>query len=307
MSKGRLRSGAVYFLGIVTALAACQQGPRSAPQPNVVARINDRVIEVRDVEAEIAARAPGFRGQQYRAMAKREELVESMVGFEVLAAEAERRGFGRDPKVVRSHRQEMVAALLRSEIDEKLRAEEVTEAEVEKRYRERAAEFEVPEQVRVSQIVVADQGRARKVVGLARAARKAQPAEDQRAFRELVMKHSEDAATRVRGGEVGTLTRQSAGQPLAVLDAALALKAAGEVSDAVHGPAGFHILKLMERTPASIRPLSEVRSRVVQELVGERRSRKMEELVASLRARVVTELYREELAKVRIADKPAQP
>jgi hypothetical protein len=306
ISDRRLASGAV-FLFVAVALGACPQRERLAPQPNIVARINDRVIEVRDVEAEIAARAPGFRGQQYQAMGKRKELLEAMVGFEVLAAEAERRGFGRDPIVMRSHKHEMVAAMLRAEIDEKLRPGEVTDADVDKRYRERAAEYEIPEQVRVSQVVVADEGRARKVVGLARAARKGPPAEDQRAFRELVMKYSEDAATRVRGGEIGTLTRQSAGQAPAVLEAALALKDAGQLSDAVRGPSGFHILKLIERTPAAIRPLGDVRSRIVQELLGERRSRKMDELVTSLRARVVTELYPTELAKVQIPDKPAQP
>jgi peptidyl-prolyl cis-trans isomerase C len=287
-------------------LPGCRQEPEPLISPNVVARIDNRLLEIADVEAEIAARAPGYRAQQFAAPDKREELLDSMVQFQLLAAEAERRGYARDPKVVRAAQQEMVAILLRREIDEQLHATDVSDADVEKRYRERAAEFEVPEQVRVSQIMVGDMAKARKVVSLARAARRTDATEDGEAFRELVLRFSEDASTRARGGELGTLTRRSTGHAPALLDTALSLKQAGEVSNPINGPRGFHILKLIEHKPASIRPLEEVRTLVAQELLGQRRTRKIEELVSLLRARSRTDVYKEALAKVRIPDRPEQ-
>jgi peptidyl-prolyl cis-trans isomerase C len=296
-------AGAIVMIG-----SACQQTDSTVqPRPNVVARVNDQVIEVGDVQAEIARRAPGFRAGQYKTMAKREELLDSMVRFEVLAAEAQRRGYGRDPEVVRAMKEQMVAAMLREEIEQQLSAGQVSETEIENAYRRRAAEFEISEQARVSQIVVADERVARRVVRLARSGRRADPAEDQSAFRELVLRFSEDVGTRVRGGELGTITRTSTGQTPGLLDAALALRETGQVSDAVRGPRGFYIFKLIERKPATIRPLDEVRSRIVQELLGERRSRKMEELVAALRARTDIQVYKDELTKVQLPDKPAQP
>jgi parvulin-like peptidyl-prolyl isomerase len=298
---------ALVAVAAATIVIGCRRTSDPTPPPNVVARINDRVILVRDVEAEIAARAPGFRAQQYKPMAKREELLESIVTFEVLGAEAERRGYGRDPRVIRTMKEQMVSTMLQQEIEQQLSASQVSEKEIEDAYRRRAAEFELPEQARVSQIVVRDERMAWKVVRLARSGGRRNPADDQKSFRDLVLRFSEDSATRVRGGELGTLTRQSAGQTPALLDAALALTERGAVSDPVRGPHGFHILKLIERTPATIRPLNEVRSRIVQELLGERRSQKTEEFVAALRARAEIKLYKEELAKLQLPDKPTQP
>jgi parvulin-like peptidyl-prolyl isomerase len=120
------------------------------------------------------------------------------------------------------------------------------------------------------------------------------------------LRFSEDSASRIRGGELGTFTRGSTAYSSALLDAAFALEKKGQVSDVVKSPEGFHVLKLIEHAPATIRPLREVRERIVQELLGEQRRQKMEELVASLRARARTEVYKEVLAKVRIPDRGEQ-
>ena len=290
---------------LVLAVGGCRAESRKHP-PNLVARVGDRIIDVRAVEAEIDDRAPGFRAAKYQSPAKREELLESMVRFELLAAEAERRGLAQDPRVVRAARKEMVAALLRKEIDEQLDPRQVDEAEVERRYRERVAEFEIPEQVRVSQILMRDPVRANKVAAQARAARRPDRDKDEQGFRDLVARFSEDPTSRARGGDVGTWTRASPA-PAALLDAALELSEVGHVSPAVQTAQGFHILKLVQRAPASTRPLSEVRGAIVQELLGTKRNQKLDQLIASLRGRARTEIFKEALATVRVPSHPSPP
>ena len=201
-------------MAVVALLSGLASGcRRPAPPPSdpeqVVARVGDVVLTVADLEAEIKLRAPGFRAQQYRSPARRAELLDSMIQREMLVAEAERRGYGRDPRVVHAMKQEMVAAMTGDDVESSIRSAAPDAGEIESYYEAHQAELERPEQVRVRQILVKDQARARMILGQARRARGPDPAADDRAFQELVTRHSEDTGSRALGGDLGTLTRQS--------------------------------------------------------------------------------------------------
>jgi hypothetical protein len=73
-----------------------------------------------------------------------------------------------------------------------VRAEDVPREEVESYYRQHERDFNKPEQVRVSEIVIKDEHKALRVAAEARAARKTHEAADQKAFAALVSKSSED-------------------------------------------------------------------------------------------------------------------
>jgi len=84
-------------------------------------------------------------------------------------------------------------------------------------------------------------------------------------FVKLVKENSEDASSKAKGGNMGTLSRAD-NLPESIRSVVFALKA-GEVSDPVRQPNGFYIFRADE---VSQRPLEQVREQLVKQLQSER-------------------------------------
>src|SRR5690606_4747154 len=83
-----------------------------------VAKVGDRVITAGDFADRLAEQSPYLRAR-YASPERRRELLDNMVRFELLALEAERKGYFERPEVRRAENRVLVEALLREEIDEK--------------------------------------------------------------------------------------------------------------------------------------------------------------------------------------------
>ncbi len=79
-------------------------------------------------------------------------------------------------------------------------------------------------------------------------------------FAEAAKKYSEDDGSKVRGGDLGTFMRGAMVKPFE--DAAFSM-AIGTVSNPVKSEFGYHLIKKFEATPASTRPLNDVRNIIV--------------------------------------------
>ena len=116
---------------------------------------------------------------------------------------------------------------------EKLMAEdiEITEDEVKSYYEENKSNFDTPESIEVSHILVEDKETAQEILD------KLKAGED---FAELAKEYSTDTATAEKGGELGFIT---SGEMVEEFEkAAFALKV-GEISDIVKTDYGYHIIK----------------------------------------------------------------
>ena len=102
--------------------------PRSVDSSEIVAKVDDAVITVSDVEARINTQT-AFGRSRYADPARRRQLVDELVQNEALAAEAARHGYDKDPDVQRAVKQQMVAKLVQKDFDSKLKAEDVPEAD----------------------------------------------------------------------------------------------------------------------------------------------------------------------------------
>jgi parvulin-like peptidyl-prolyl isomerase len=89
-------------------------------------------------------------------------------------------------------------------------------------------------------------------------------------FAELARARSDDAATRERGGDLGTFAHGA--HTRAFDDAAFALKP-GEVSDVIETEYGYHIIKLTGREPARAVRLEEAAPEIRTRLLKEKRAR----------------------------------
>jgi parvulin-like peptidyl-prolyl isomerase len=197
----------------------------------------------------------------------------------------------------------MVRRFTQEEIIDKLGPGDVTTAAVEQFYKEHASEYVRPETVRVSQILIRERAKAQKVL----AAAKALPKSDFKAFRVLVARESEDADSKQRGGDLTQFDRATPHLPPAVVKAAFALEAVGDLSDLVSTSKGFVILKLTDHRPALSRTLEEVKPEIQRRLLDGMRDRRKRELVEEARKSVRVEIDEDKLAGLDLAAALDQP
>src|SRR5262245_9875785 len=145
----------VGTLLLVGALAiGCKKGSSPVDPANTLARIGDTVISVGDFEKRVNQSPPAARARLATPEAKK-ELLDKLVRFEVLAREAEKRGLDKDVEFVDMMKQNLIQRLMARELD-KIRPEDVPKEDCEKYFNEHRNEYNQPEQVRASVIVVKD-------------------------------------------------------------------------------------------------------------------------------------------------------
>jgi peptidyl-prolyl cis-trans isomerase C len=159
----------------------------------------------------------------------------------------------------------------------------VTEDEIRNYYEQHSADFEQAEQVRAAQIVVKTAQEARNIQQQLRAGK---------SFDELARKYSLSPDAR-SGGDLGFFSRGQ--MPRQFEEVAFRLKV-NQVSDVVSTEYGFHLFKLLAKSQARKRPLSEVKRQIEQKLNGEKREQGQEEYVKMLRSKAVVKVSESTLA-----------
>src|SRR5215471_16817061 len=201
-------------LPLVLATSACKSAKIKPAQDNadlsqVVAKVEDAVITVGDFQERINKQSPFIRAR-YTTVEKKKEFLDNLIRFEVMANEARRRGYDKDPEVVRVMKQQMISKFLQKDFESKLKVEDVPDADVEKYYKDHPAEFNQKDEVRLSEIVVKDKSKADKALAEAKALPKASPiGADQKGFRDLVTKYSEDEDSKSRGGDLSFIDKEN--------------------------------------------------------------------------------------------------
>jgi peptidyl-prolyl cis-trans isomerase C len=293
----------VAILGACSTITACKPAKIKSTQDNselgqVVAKVDDNVITVGDVQERINKQSPFIRSR-YTTLEKKKEFLDNLIRFEVMAAEAQKRGYDKDPEVIRVMKQQMISKFLQKDFESKLKVEDVPDADVEKYYAAHPEEFNRKDEVRVSQILLKDKAKADKVAGEVRALPKG-PTADQKAFRDLVTKYSEDEDSKQRSGDLTFFDKDSVAYPKPLVDAAFKLTEVGDVAGPIKTDKGYHIIKLTQKKPGFTRPLAEVKRQIQQRLFRDLRTKSMDTFIADLRQKAKIDIYEDKLNKVLI-------
>jgi peptidyl-prolyl cis-trans isomerase C len=292
-------SGAFMATGAVMH-AACEdvKGAKASTQKpedlaEVLAKIDDVTITVGEFQERINQQSPYVRAR-YTSMERKKEFLDNLVRFEVLAKEADRRGLTKDPEVVRTMKQVMIQKLLKDQFD-KQRMEDITDDECKKFYDAHPEQYNKPEEVRVSSILVKDSATAKKVMGDSRI-----KGVDNQQFRNLVAEYSQDLATKDRGGDLRYFDAKTKDVPKAIVDSSFALGNIGDVSAPIKTEQGVVILKLTGRRKALLRTFDEVKQQIRNQLYRDKRQEAMESFVKGLRDKANVKIDEGKLAKVQI-------
>lgn len=185
---------------------------------------------------------------------------------------------------------------------------QVTDEDVRKFYEENPAQFEEPERVRVSHILLRtvdavtreplpEEVRQAKRKQIEELLQRARAGED---FAALARQYSEDPGSKDRGGEY-IFAR---GQMVPEFEVAAFRLQPGQVSDIVTTAFGYHILKMSERLPARRVPLDEVKEAIRDHLTTQAIQKVLPDYVRKIRAEENVEVLVEELKVVEEADLP---
>ena len=164
----------------------------------------------------------------------------------------------------------------------------LTDDEVRQYYDANLSQYQTPGQVRASHILLrVDDGDDEAVA--ARAAELAAEARAGADFAELARRHSEDETNAENGGDLGSFGR---GRMVPEFENAAFALAAGEISDPVRSPLGYHVINVTEKQ-------EEVRGAIENILKRERSSSRATALARAIAAEASTPAELERAASAR--------
>lgn len=171
-----------------------------------------------------------------------------------------------------------------------------TPQEIEQMYQANIQQYSNPEQVRASHILLKTEGKDEK--GVEEVKKKAEDLLKQVKgggdFAALAKQHSEDEGSKVMGGDLNFFSK---GAMVPEFDAAAFSMEPGQISDLVKTQYGFHIIKLVEKRAAGVRPLTEVRGEIIERLKWERAQARSTEISTRVAAELKTPADFDRVAK----------
>lgn len=293
------RAAAVCALGL---LAACGGEPPPPADEPVLATVGEETITVAEFERELRERGRRRPGQ-FAEAGQREQLLEEMIQWRALVAEARQRDIHREPEMRRMIERLLVQRLREDRISAALQAVEISDEEVAEFYASHRDEFARPARVQgaiVYAAAAAEAGEtareaARKRIQEALAASEELPDETVH-FGAVAREYSDDRASRYQGGVIGWLVERPGRAyrwDAAVVDALFALETPGDIAPVIETDDGFYLVRLIAREPSQSRPLDKVADGIRHRLLRQRRAAIEEDLVETLTAGRQVQIDRE--------------
>jgi peptidyl-prolyl cis-trans isomerase D len=140
----------------------------------------------------------------------------------------------------------------------------VPEGELRRMYEARKEEFRIPERVKVRHILLKTTGKpAEEIPKLqARAEELLKQIKAGADLGELARKNSEDTGSASKGGDLGWIVR---GQTVKAFEETAFSQKPKQISNVVKTEYGFHILQVLEKEDARLKPFEEVKDQLAQE------------------------------------------
>lgn len=256
--------------------------PASAPAPAPgpwIARIGDEYVTEAMFIEEMQRRG-GSQPGQFQTVDQRRALLDDLIYRRALVDAAHRTGLDRQPSVRRSLEQILANQYLQGTLRRTQQDLDVAPQDVRAEYERRADSYTVPARRRLAMIRLgvskdADAAawtQAESLMAQARTKALALP-DDVPHFGVLAREYSDDRASRYRGGVIGWIADDRAERytwDAAVLDAGLALKNDGDVSEVLRGADGVYLVRLVESEPARARDFDDLAPGIRQGLLQQR-------------------------------------
>ena len=191
-------------------------------------------------------------------------------------------------------------------VDDQLKGkDEVTDAEAEDFYKKNTKQFEAPEKVRASHIlvsvpmdaapeVVAEKEKVAK--GLLDRVKKGED------FGKLAAEKSEDPSAKQNSGDLDFFSKDQMVPEFA--DAAFKMKQDEVSAEPVRSQFGYHVIKMTGRKDAETMALAEVKPKLVAYLKNQKKQQEIEKVVKTMREKADVKIHLPEVAPVSATTEP---
>lgn len=315
--KNRSGLRLLLLVAVISFLSLSGCSKQEATQPaltNAVAMVNNQAITCEVFQKELRRRAQASPGK-YADPKEKQALLEEMIRFEVLHQKALAAGYDKDPGIAASLKRMMVTRYQEDQLA-RLRLPEVTEEDITSFYRVNPEHFSTPEKVRMALIEInvsrtaTPEKRAelaKKAAAIHAEAKSTETADG--TFGLLAQRHSEDQASRYRGGDIGWLTASDTNPPWdpAVLAAVFKLTRPGDLAPVIETATAFYLVKLVERRPASTQPLEEVKAGIEYRIARQKAQRQLDDFHTALRQGLKIRVNEALLDSIEVPAQNSQP
>jgi peptidyl-prolyl cis-trans isomerase C len=274
----------------------------------VLAKVGDHTITLGDYAAALE-HMDNFDRLRYQSPERRKELLAEMINVELLAREAQLKGYDKDPAA-----QQEIRAILRDAMLKEARKgapmpADVPEAEVRAFFDAHKAEYRDPERRRASVIVLATEAAAKDVL---EQAKKTAGAAQATQWGELVRSKSTDSQAKANVpvdlvGDVGMVSPPGDGRgentriPEGVRVGLFEIPKVHDVLERVVAAEGrFYVVRLTQKTEAHDRSYQEAERAIRVKLAQDKIRAKEDELLAQLRTKYPVVVDEKVLSTVRV-------
>jgi parvulin-like peptidyl-prolyl isomerase len=296
MSRGLTRLCA----GIALAGLLSGAGPDSQPS-EVVAQVGATALTTADVQTMLAHVDPAVRDQLLHNRGALSELVRNQLVRQELLDEARTKKWEQNPDVMYRANLARDTVIVESYLASLTQpdASYPSDAEVQDAYEANKTRFVKPREYRLAQIFLAVPADApkplvddaqKKIRELKQNLLK--PHAD---FADNAKRLSQDKVSAERGGEIGWVRDD---QLVPAIKEAIAGLQDNGISDPVHAPDGWHLVKLLETRAATTAPLAEVKDTVVRSLRQQKASENARAYLQQMQSKQPLELNEILLAHV---------
>lgn len=286
----------------------------AAGQGEPLATIGAVVLTTGDIEKRLNEQSPFVRAR-YQSDERKQEFLDNQVRFEVLAHEAYRRGYDREPDVVEAVKKILVQRLTREEFDGRVNLKDITDEQIAAYYESHRDDYNKPEMIRVSHVYLAfgedrTASRARAEEAQRAALEQSKSKQERDGFKSIVAKYSEDEESKRNGGDLRYLGAGELEERFgtAVKDAVIAMTEMNQISNVIEGKTGWHVFQRTGVRKAIERDLEQVKNQIRNVLYRERRTESFQDFVKGLEQQLGVKTYPERLKDVKVdATMPVAP
>ncbi len=221
--------------------------------------------------------------EDYKLQLDKSMVLDQMISEKLLIQEAKNMGLEEDNDVLEQIKkmaeQILVQVLIEREILDKIK---VNDEEVLEYYELNKDSFTEKEQVYLYNILIETEEEAQDVLEQLKAGGD---------FSEIAIEKSTGPSA-VQGGDLGYLTRGTIIPEIEEVVFALELE---ELSEIIKTDFGFHILKITEKKPETVKTLEEVKEDIIQTLLPDKQKEAFENLLEELKSKSEIEINEEAL------------
>lgn len=242
----------------------------------VLATIGDEEISAGQFRRELAVRGGGLPGQ-FATAEQRRALLDEMIRYRAMVAQARVEGYDTDPDVIAIFERAMVARFQKEHLQTPAESLDVTDEEVAAYYAEHRSDYDRPERSRAAIVFFKSSPLATEEKQQELQERVQQALDEARTLDPSIMhfgpvarKYSDDRASRYLGGVIGWLIKYPNRKykwEAPVVDAIFSLSEPGQMTEPLSTEKGIYLVRLVDRETASPRPFEQVKNGIRHQLM----------------------------------------